>query len=230
MNNEIVRRNPWSNVPTNLREIRRQNTYYYLLSIWLRNHPPTKKHFTLNQLSEEFSVSVGYIRSIVNDYRLDGKMFLRFLPKPSGTPQAQWNYAIGQLHRDGFYFVNPIQYLTSSWGEPSFRQYEDYINRYFGEAVQRAINRLDDALEFSMAIDGIDIRKELGEQLTKKALVQSCSDCKHSHRCIGGGGFKCPWGKTYSDSEINDARPEGLTQEDLDKLIDEYQQTRWGRF
>lgn len=228
MSYEIVRRNPWSTVPSNLREIRRQNTIYYLLSVWLRNHPPSEEQFTLRQLSGEFSASIGYVRLIVNEYRLDSKMFLRFIPKRGDTSQVQWDYSMSQLRREGFYLINPIQYLSESWGEPTFRQYEDYTNRYFGEAVQRAINRLDDALDFSMAIDGIDIRKELGEQLTKKALVQSCSDCKHDYKCIDGGGFKCPWGKTYSDSEINDIRPKEWTQEDLNKLINEYR--RWGRF
>lgn len=226
----VLRRQPWVGVPSNLREIRRQNTVYYLLSIRLRSHPPNVEQFTLNQLGKEFGASVGYVRSIVNEYRFDSKIFLRFIPKPSGTPQAQWNYAIGELHKNGFYFVNPMQYLGSLWGEPSFGEYEDYISRYFGEAVQRAINRLDDALNFSMAIDGIDIRRELGEQLTKKALVQSCSDCKLSYKCVGGKGFKCPWSKTYSESETSDIRPKDMTQEDLDKLINEYQQTHLGRF
>lgn len=220
----IVREAPWPHVPRSLQKIHRTNRFYYLLTIWLRNNPPNEKTYTLRQLSEEFDVSVGYIRFIVCDYRLDGKIFLKYIPKPKGIDGAEqeWKWAIDQLHKQGFFLVNPVQYLSPSWGEPTLRQFEDYTTRYYREAVHRAVYRLRDAIDYSLQIDGIDIRKELGEELRKKALIESCGGCKHSYRCIPPSGFKCPWGKKYTGEEESEALPPGMTEEDIRRLFEDY--------
>ena len=68
--------------------------------------------------------------------------------------------------------ISPRDYLSRHWVEPTFRQFEDYNARYFGEAVHRAQYRLQDAMDFSMMIDGIDIRKELETTLKKRGMLE----------------------------------------------------------
>lgn len=222
---KIVRSHPWSGVPSSLQNINRTSFLYYRLTQWLRKNPPNKKTFTLEQLSSKFNTYTGYVRHVVNEYRLDAKIFLKYIPKPTSlkSPEKEYNWAIDQLHKQGFFLVNPLQYHSKWWGEPSFHQFADYTYRYYKEAVHRAIYRLEDALYLSLPIDGIDIRKELTHQLHRKAIVESCSLCKHEYRCIPPKKFKCPWGKTWEEGE----EKEIMTDEELKQIILEYRKKRW---
>ncbi len=172
---QIVRRAPWSRVPAILREITVRTRSYYLLSTWLRNNPPNEEAFRIKQLAEDFDLGEMTMRQTLNRYRAHSKLFLKYIPIPNRfkNPAEEWNWAIQRLHHDGFFMINPREYLSKFWVEPSFRQFEDYNTRYFGEAVHRAQYRLEDAVTFSMAIDGIDIRRELEVTLRKRAMLES---------------------------------------------------------
>jgi len=148
---------------------------YYLLSIWLRRNPPNEQAFTIRQLAEEFDLGEMAVRQTLNKYRTHSKLFLKYIPIPDRlkNPEEEWNWAIERLHRQGFFMISPQEYLSKYWVEPSFRQFEDYNARYFGEAVHRAQYRLTDAVDFSLMIDGIDIRRELEATLKKRAMLES---------------------------------------------------------
>ncbi len=174
-NYEIVRRAPWSGVPAELREITVRSRAYYLLSMRLRKYPPNKQAFTVKQLAEEFGVNPMYMFQTLNNYRNHSKIFLKYIRVPQAIqkPAEEWNWAIERLHRRGFFMICPQQYHSKHWVEPSFRQFEDYNARYFGEGIHRIEYRLRDAITFSMAIDGMDVRKELEATLKKRALLES---------------------------------------------------------
>jgi hypothetical protein len=143
--------------------------------MWLRKTPPNEEAFTIKQLAEEFDMGVMAVRQAMGKYRTHSKLFLKYIPIPDRfkTPAEEWDWALDRLHRQGFFMISPRGYLSKWWGEPTFRQFEDYNARYFGEAVHRAQYRLTDAMDFSMMIDGIDIRKELEATLKKRAMLES---------------------------------------------------------
>jgi hypothetical protein len=172
---EIIRRAPWSRVPPLFRRITVNSRVYYLLSMWLRSHPPHTTPFTVKQLANEFAVNTMYMFQTLNKYRHHSKLFLKYIPIPSTIRKStdEWNHAIRRLHDDGFFMISPEKYHSKYWVEPTFRQFEDYNARYFGEGIHRVQYRLEDAVTFSMAIDGIDIKKELAATLTKRAMLES---------------------------------------------------------
>lgn len=162
-----------------LREIVRPSPTYYHATQWLRKHPPNEEQFTIRHLAADIGFGIGSVRIALRKYRNDSKVFLKYIPIPSRIKGAEeeWNWAINELHkRQGCFMVQPDQYHSSNWGEPTFRQFEDYNVRYFGEGLHRIQYRLQDAIDYNLTIDGINIRKELSENLKKQAMLSDYSD------------------------------------------------------
>lgn len=170
-----MRRAPWKIVPRIYREIIVRSRPYYLLSIWLRKNPPNKKSFTIKQVADELGISRIGAQAALSKYREHSKIFVKYVPfpKPLTRGVQQWSHALDRLHSYGFFMVNPREYHSKHWVEPTFRQFEDYNARYFGEAIHRGKYRLQDAVAFSLAIDGLDVRKELAATYRKQTMLES---------------------------------------------------------
>jgi len=160
---DIVRRFPWSTVPTVRQTQRRTSRFYYLLTLYLREHPPDQEYFRISELAEEFGTSYQNMYLTTRNYTNDSKFFLARIPIPQSTQgsEQEWEWAIDQLHNDGYYYVQPTAYHSGYWGEPSFRQFEDYDTMYIREAFNRVFYRLRDAEQFGLTLDGLNVREEL---------------------------------------------------------------------
>jgi len=160
---EVIRRYPWRTVSGRRQSKRRSSRYYYLLTLYLRENPPDQTSFRIAELARQFGISYQLMYTTARNYHFDSKFFLSKIPIPINIQgsENEWAWAIEQLHQDGFYLIQPLEYHSGWWGEPSFRQFEDYDNLYLKEAFNRALNRLQDAVDFGLTLDGLDVRKEL---------------------------------------------------------------------
>src|SRR3989304_8372053 len=163
MSYDIFRRYPWDTVPKWERVQKRTGRYYYLLTMYLRRNPPDETPFRLKTLIEEFDTSYANVYQTVRSYFFDSKKFLAriIIPDAIVRDEKTWEYAIKELHKEGFYMIEPLAYHSGLWGEPSFRQFEDYDNNYLREAFNRAFYRLQDGATFGLTFDGLNVRKEL---------------------------------------------------------------------
>lgn len=150
-------------MPSRRQTRRRTSRYYYLLTLHLRENPPDQTSFRISELAAQFGISYQLMYSTTRNYHFDSKFFLSRIPIPIDIQgsEEEWDWAIEQLHNDGFYIIQPLAYHSGEWGEPSFRQFEDYDNLYLKEAFNRALNRLQDAVDFGLTLDGLDVRREL---------------------------------------------------------------------
>jgi len=159
---DVYRNCPWENVPKNLRTTRRCSRYYYLLTIYLRKHPPNIQSFRIRDLANDFDTEYYNVYQTIRAYSNDSKRFLSYVHIPTTVrDENSWQYAIGKLHKDGFYFVLPKSHHSGEWVEPSFRQFESYDHDVLREALNRAITRLRDGQDFGLTFDGLNIRQEL---------------------------------------------------------------------
>lgn len=159
----VEREYPWSIVPPIERRIVRRSRIHWLLTRYLRENPPTKQSFRIKNLAEEFGCSWMSLYQNLRTYSNDSKRFLKYIPVPIKIAEEEksWEYAVEKLHEQGFYFVQPLEYHTGNWGEPTFAAFEEYDTRYLKEAFNRVFYRIRDAKDFNLKLDGIDVRKEL---------------------------------------------------------------------
>lgn len=163
MSYDIFRRYPWDTVPVRLRVKKRTSRLYYLLTMYLRENPPDITPFRIRTLMDEFGTSYASMYQTVRNYFFDSKYFLGniIIPFEIERDEKTWEWAIEELHKEGFYMIQPLAYHSGLWGEPSFRQFEDYDANYLREAFNRAMNRLQDGVTFGLTFDGLNVRKEL---------------------------------------------------------------------
>ena len=172
---ETIRSYPWSTVPRQNRVVKRRSRYYYLLTLHLRENPPDQVQFRIRELADKFDASYQSMYQAARNYHFDSKFFLARIPIPPEIKgsEKEWEWATEQLHKDGFYFIQPLFYHRGWWGEPTFRQFEDYDTMYIREAFNRAFVRLQDAADFGLTLDGLDIRKELEYVQERRRLLRS---------------------------------------------------------
>lgn len=172
---ETTRSYPWSTVPSHKRVVKRKSRYYYLLTLHLRENPPEQKSFRIRELADRFGATRQAMYQTARNYHFDSKYFLARIPIPLEIKgnEKEWEWVIEQLHKTGFYFIQPLSYQSRWWGEPSFRQFEDYSTMHIREAFNRALLRLQDAEDFGLTLDGLDIRKELDYIKERKRLLMS---------------------------------------------------------
>jgi hypothetical protein len=170
----IFRDCPWDEVPEPDRHIRRTGRCYYLLTMYLRRHPPDEESFRIKTLMQEFETEYQNTYQTIRQYSNDSKRFLKYVPIPTIIEQEEktWEYAIKQLHEYGYYFVLPKSHHSGEWVEPSFRQFETYDLDNFREALNRAINRLQDGEDFGLTFDGLNIRKELAYTRQRREMLE----------------------------------------------------------
>lgn len=151
----------------------RQSRIYYLITEHFRENPPDKYAFRIKELAEKFGCNTNYIYQVIRQYHMDSKRFLKYVPIPTEIQNEdnEWEYAVEQLHAQGFYFIQPLAFHKGSWGEPSFAQFEEYDTHYLKEAFNRALVRIRDAVDFGLKLDGIDVRKELSDLEGKMKML-----------------------------------------------------------
>jgi hypothetical protein len=160
---EVIRRYPWDSVPKWKQLQRRTGRNYYLLTMFLRRNPPDETPFRLKTLMKEFGADYPNVYQTTRQYFFDSKYFLGkiIIPNEIERDEKTWEWAIDQLHKEGFYLPQPLAYHSGLWGEPSFRQFENYDEQYLREAFNRCLNRLQDGAIFGLTFDGLNIAKEL---------------------------------------------------------------------
>lgn len=171
---EVIRRYPWKTVPKWQQVKRRTSRNYYLLTVYLRKNPPDETPFRLRTLMDKFGATYPSMYQTARAYLFDSKFFLGniIIPDEIVMDEKTWEWAIMQLHREGFYMIQPLAYHSGLWGEPSFRQFEDYDYQYLKEAFNRALYRLQDGATFGLTFDGINIRKELAYVEQKRRMLE----------------------------------------------------------
>jgi len=174
---EVIRKFPWSSVPAWRQLQKRTSRYYYLLTMYLREHPPDVTPFRLKTLMEEFDADYSNMYQTVRKYFFDSKYFLGkiIIPEEIVMDDKTWEWAIKELHKEGFYMVQPLAYHSGLWGEPSFRQFENYDEQYLREAFNRAFYRLQDGAIFALTFDGLNVRKELEYIKTRQKMLEDHS-------------------------------------------------------
>ena len=174
----VTRSYPWNTVPSEKQTKIRRSRFYYLLTIYLRENPPDTVSFRIKILAEEFGASYMSMYQTARNYHFDSKYFLARIPIPSDIQgsEHEWEWAINQLHSVGFYFIQPLYFKRGWWGEPTFRQFEDYDTLYIREAFNRVLLRLQNAKDFGLTFDGLDIRKELDYAEERRRMLRSSND------------------------------------------------------
>jgi hypothetical protein len=145
--------------------------------MYLRKNPPDKTPFRIKTLMDEFETSYANMYQTIRSYFFDSKFFLGniTIPFEIHRDEKTWEWAIQQLHKDGFYMIEPITYHNGWWGEPSFRQFEDYDSNYLREGFNRCLYRLQDAATFGLTYDGLNIRKELEYIKQRREMLEDKS-------------------------------------------------------
>ena len=171
---DIIRRYPWQTVPYRRQTKRRTSRYYYLLTLYLRENPPDEVPFRIRELVDQFGASYPSMYQTARNYHFDSKFYLARIPISTDIQGSdrEWEWAIQELHRDGFYMIQPLAYHSGFWGEPSFRQFEDYDTRYIREAFNRVFYRLQDAVDFGLTLDGLDVRRELEYVQQRRRMLE----------------------------------------------------------
>lgn len=174
--------------PPALQRWRRTGRAYIQLYFWLQEHPPNKIAFTIAQVADALDISQGMAYQVLRQYRMDSKLFLKYeceyllKTHPELSDEALWNEALASLHKQGRYFISPRLYLDSHWVEPTFYEFETYNATYFGQNARSLAYRITDAIDFSMAIDGINLRDALIEVRELIAMLEGnvgypCEEC-----------------------------------------------------
>lgn len=141
---------------------KRNSRSYYLLSLYLREHPPNETSFRIKDLCNLFNVAYTNMYQTLRTYHRDSKEYItNIFPPTEISEDDSWIWAIEQLHQTGFYMIQPTKYHSGEWGEPDFRQFEDYTTRYLKEGLNRVKTRLQDGVTFNLKLDGINVRQAL---------------------------------------------------------------------
>jgi hypothetical protein len=127
---------------------------------------------------KEFDAHYPNVYQTVRKYFFDSKFFLAkiIIPDEIVRDEKTWEWAIKELYKEGFYMVQPLAYHSGLWGEPSFRQFEDYDANYLREAFNRAFYRLQDGATFGLTFDGLNIRKELDYIKGRQKMLEDQSE------------------------------------------------------
>jgi hypothetical protein len=174
MSYDIFRRYPWDTVPKWKQVKKRRSRLYYLLTMHLRRNPPDTIPFRIRTLRDEFETDYLNMYQTARAYLFDSKYFLAniLIPFEIERDEKTWEWAIEQLHKEGFYMTQPLAYHSGLWGEPSFRQFEAYGYDNLREAFNRAINRLQDGATFGLTYDGLNVRKELEYVKKRREMIE----------------------------------------------------------
>src|SRR5271157_4722537 len=147
---DVFRKYPWNTVPAWKQLQKRTCRNYYLLTMFLRANPPDVTPFRIKTLMKNFGTDYSNLYQTIRRYFFDSKFFLAriIIPENVVRDEKTWVWAIKELHKEGFYMIQPLAYHSGFWGEPSFRQFENYDEKYLREAFNRALYRLQDGAIF----------------------------------------------------------------------------------
>lgn len=104
----------------------RKGLVYRLFAMYLRDHPPNKEPFSIEELARKFNVSRASMYVAVRQYRQDSLDFLRNVPVPQDLKDAENGFErmLEPLHKEGFFYIEPSKPHSSRWIEPSFYKAE----------------------------------------------------------------------------------------------------------